>query len=68
MTGFFQVRNADGTIDRSMGRLLAFLSVCIGAVIAGFGLIFKDVAIVIAGAGMCGVGDFLKGWQKRTEK
>ncbi len=67
MTGFFQVRHADGTIEWSMGRLLAFMSACMGGCVIVFGSIYKDVAIIGIGAGLFGVGDFLKGWQKRTE-
>ena len=68
MTGFFQVRNSDGSVDNSMGRLLAFMSACMGGLVIVFGCIFKDVAIIGIGAGLFGVGDFLKGLPKRTEK
>jgi hypothetical protein len=68
MVGFFQVKHADGSIEWSMGRLLAFMSACMGGCVVVFGAVFKDVAIIGIGAGLFCVGDFLKGWQKRVEK
>jgi hypothetical protein len=68
MTGFFQVKHGDGDTERSMGRLLAFMSACVGTVIIAFGIAYKDGGFIITGAGLFGSGELLKYGQKRTEK
>ncbi|KKK97078.1 hypothetical protein LCGC14_2656380 [marine sediment metagenome] len=64
MVGFFHSTEN----ERSMGRLLAFMSACMGGLVIVYGGIFRDIAAIGIGAGLFGVGDFLKGWQKRAEK
>jgi hypothetical protein len=67
-TNFFCVRHGDGTIEQSMGRLLAFMAGCTGIVIAAFGIVFKDAGIIAIGAGLFGTGELLKFGQKVAEK
>jgi hypothetical protein len=74
--GFFEV--APGS--RSMGRLLAFLAVVVGGLVAvaGVGLAWYIVArglegigsataIVASGVGVFAVGEVVKTWAKRVE-
>ena len=68
MTGFFQVKHGDGSIERSMGRLLAFMAGISGMTIIGFGIAYKDAGIIAIGAGLFGTGELLKFGQKRVEK
>jgi len=65
--GFFQVKHADGSVENSMGRLLAFMSTCAGIATVAAGIVLQRAEIVIAGAGMVGSGELLKYGQKIRE-
>ena len=75
--GFFEI----SPNNKSMGRLLAFLTAIIGAVIAvsGAGLswvivlkglegIGSATTITAAGLGLFSVGDIMKNWSKKFEQ
>ncbi len=64
VVGFFE--SEEGV--RSMGRLLAFLAMCAGVGIIMAGIVYKDSAFVIPGAGLATAGLGLKGWQKTAER
>jgi len=66
--GFFSVSHEDGSIERSMGRLIAFMAACTGIGTIAVGLVFKNAAIVGIGAGLFSSGELLKYGQKRVEK
>jgi hypothetical protein len=66
--GFFQVREKDGTIKNSMGRLQIFIGVTVGVGMVIFGIILDRPELVYSGIGLIVGEGAVKGVQKLGEK